>query len=256
MYEVPEDRSLCVVSAFLSLALADRALDGIESFSDLERRQPALGSNIVTYRVKDSVKSIPIMRAISSCGEVSENRILTYNCSYTALRGLGQRASYGDTLTSYCFRRSFARQLDRAVGSEKRRRGMGHKTNKTIEYYKTGIQDLDTQAIIRGKLQRFELIEESISMMETRDLAAPQLPGAQLVGAASHLRHRTVPCDDDARDDLESDPNTSSSDNALSSDDKHDDKGSSQVQPSVLTTAKMTPAQQNYARRQSRKIAY
>jgi hypothetical protein len=143
-----------------------------------------------------------------------------------------------------------------AVGSEKRRTGMGHKTNETIEYYKTGIQDLDTQAIMRGKLQRFELIEESMSMMETRDLAAPQPPGAQLVGAASHLRHRTVPCDDDARDDLESDPNTSSSDNALSSDDKHDDEGSSQVQPSVLTTAKMTPAQQNYARRQSRKIAY
>jgi hypothetical protein len=110
MYEVPEDRSLCFVSAFL--ALADRALDGIKSSSNLERRQPALGSNIVTYRVRDSVKSIPIMRTIISCGEVSENRILTYNCSYTALRGLGQRASYGDTLTSYCFRRSFARQLD------------------------------------------------------------------------------------------------------------------------------------------------
>jgi hypothetical protein len=101
---------------------------------------------------------------------------------------------------------------------------MGHKTNETIEYYKTGVRDLDTQAITRGKLQRFELIEESISMMETRDLAAAQPPGAQLVGAASHLRRRTVPCDDDARDDLESDPNTSSSDNALSSDDKHDDE--------------------------------
>ena len=54
-----------------------------------------------------------------------------------------------------------------AVGSKKQRRGMGHKTNGTIKYYKTGIQDLNTQAIIRGKLQRFKLIKESISIMET-----------------------------------------------------------------------------------------
>jgi hypothetical protein len=60
-----------------------------------------------------------------------------------------------------------------AVGSDRRKRGMGHTAKNTIEYYKTGIQDLDTQAIIRGKLQRYELIEESISMMANRDLAAP-----------------------------------------------------------------------------------
>jgi hypothetical protein len=112
MYEVPEDRSLCVVSAFLALALADGAFEGTQSFGDLERKQPIAGSTRVTYHAKESMRSIPVMRAISSSGEVSPNRVLTYNCSYTSLRGLGQRASYEETLTGYCFRRSYARQLD------------------------------------------------------------------------------------------------------------------------------------------------
>jgi hypothetical protein len=38
MYEVPEDRSLCVVSIFLALALANGALEGIQSFDDLKKR--------------------------------------------------------------------------------------------------------------------------------------------------------------------------------------------------------------------------
>jgi hypothetical protein len=54
----------------------------------------------------------PIMRAISSTGEVLPNCMLTYKCSYNSLRGLGQRVGYEETLTSYCFRRSYARQLD------------------------------------------------------------------------------------------------------------------------------------------------
>jgi hypothetical protein len=84
----------------------------MKTFSDLKKKQPALGSSRVRYHVKESMKSVPVMRAISSSGDVSSTRILTYNCSYTSLRGLGQRASYEETLTGYCFRRSYARQLD------------------------------------------------------------------------------------------------------------------------------------------------
>jgi hypothetical protein len=112
MYEECKDRSLCVVTTFLALALADGVFEGVKSFTDIENRQPVPGSNRVRYHIKDSMKSFPIMRTISSSGQVSASRMLTYNCSYTRLRGLGQRASYEETLTEYCFRRSFARQLD------------------------------------------------------------------------------------------------------------------------------------------------
>jgi hypothetical protein len=58
MYEVPEDRSLCVVSAFLALALADGAFESIQSFSDLEGKQPIAGSTRVTYHLKESMKFV------------------------------------------------------------------------------------------------------------------------------------------------------------------------------------------------------
>jgi hypothetical protein len=113
LYENPEDRSLCPITLFLALGLADEVFEGIHSFNDLEATKIEPGDSRVRYRCKPHAKSLPIMRLIDSSGEVSERRILSYNCSYIMLKGLGQRASYEETLTGYCFRRAFARALHR-----------------------------------------------------------------------------------------------------------------------------------------------
>jgi hypothetical protein len=128
---------------------------------------------------------------------------------------------------------------------------MGHRSNDTIEYYKTGIQDIDTQAIIRGRPQRFELIEESISMLDNRDLAAPQPPGARLIDIASRLP-QVNRVDFGAHEESDS-SNDSASDDSLDHDIEEKEEN---ALPTVLSVTRLTAAQQYYARRQSRNKAY
>jgi hypothetical protein len=96
-----------------------------------------------------------------------------------------------------------------------------------MNYYVTGIQDLDTQAIIRGKPQRLGLVDASISMMSRRNLLAPQPPGTQLIDQPP----RTTKAED--------------TENCLENEDL-----------AVLTVANLTPDEQCYSRRQFRNKAY
>jgi hypothetical protein len=104
---------------------------------------------------------------------------------------------------------------------------MGHSNDDTMNYYVTGIQDLDTQAIIRGKPQRLGLVDASISMMSRRNLLAPQPPGTQLIDQPPRMAKV---------EDIESFP------------------GNEDI--AVLTVANLTQDEQYSSRRQSRNKAY
>jgi hypothetical protein len=130
-----------------------------------------------------------------------------------------------------------------ALEADKRRSGMGYRSNDTMEYYKTGIQDIDTRAIVRGRAQRFDPIEESISMLDNRDLAALQPPGARLIDMASYALNSDA---EDNPSDLDGE-----SDSSVENEEKEDE-----AQPRILSVAKLTPAQQYNARQRSRKKAY
>jgi hypothetical protein len=116
---------------------------------------------------------------------------------------------------------------------------MGHRSNDTIEYYKTGIQDIDTQAIIRGRPQRFELIEESISVLDNRDLAAPQPPGARLIDVASRLP-QVDRVDSGALEENDS-SNDSASESASDSSDHEIEEKNENALPTVLSVTKIGP---------------
>jgi hypothetical protein len=138
-----------------------------------------------------------------------------------------------------------------ALGTDKRRSGMGHKSNDTFGYYKTGIQDINTQAIVRGRAQRSDIIEESMSILDNRDLAAPQPPGARLIDMASYALNSDA---EDDRSDLDG-ASDSSSDSSIDSSVENEEK-EDETQPRMLSVAKLTPAQQYNARPQFRKKAY
>lgn len=108
LYEEPLMRYMCPVTWFLSLAFADGVFQDLSSYKDLSKAQPPLGSSLYRAKYKKDALDRPIMRNVCADGTVSENRIWTYDCFNSALRGVGQRAGYKENLSAYCFRRAFA----------------------------------------------------------------------------------------------------------------------------------------------------
>jgi hypothetical protein len=110
--EEPEDRSLCPVTYFLALALADGVFEGCTTMHDLEAKETPPGSASCSFKYKASVGDKPLLRRIEPDGNVSPDRILTYDCLNGMLKNLGQRAGYEDKLSAYCFRRGYGNAVD------------------------------------------------------------------------------------------------------------------------------------------------
>ncbi|KAE8853123.1 hypothetical protein HRS9122_00115 [Pyrenophora teres f. teres] len=218
LYEEAGMRSMCLVTYFLALALADGVFDGCESFKDIEVKELPLGSLLYTYRYKSEAKQRPILRSINPNGTVSDNEILTYNCFNNMLKGIGQRAGYEDRLSAYWFRRAYAKAVEKTATPAQRRLFMGHTNDDTVMYYISGIVGVDSQSMVYRREQKSELIDENTSMMLKRNLLAPMPPGSQLTDRLSRNA------------DLTDGP--------------------------VVTLPERTPSQEYALRRQSRKVAY
>ena len=236
LYEEAEMRSMCPVTYFLALALADGVFDGCESFKDIEAKELPPGSSLYKYRYKSEAKQRPILRSINPNGTVSDNEILTYNCFNNMLKGIGQRAGYEDRLSAYCFRRAYAKAVEskkqpiqcgalsladyfaETATPAQRRLLMGHTNDDTVMYYISGIVGVDSQSMVHGREQKSELIDENTSMMSKRNLLAPMPPGSQLTDRPSRNA------------DLTDSP--------------------------VVTLPERTPSQEYALRRQSRTVAY
>ncbi|KAF1363482.1 hypothetical protein EJ07DRAFT_152290 [Lizonia empirigonia] len=109
--EIPSKRYMCPVTWFLSLAFADNVFEDIGSYHDLPSIQPIEGSVKFTARYRADALERPIMRGMYPNKSMSQNRIWTYDCFNTALKGVGQRAGYQENLSAYCFRRAFAQAV-------------------------------------------------------------------------------------------------------------------------------------------------
>lgn len=101
-------RYMCPVTWFLSLAFADNVFQDLSSHEDLAKARPPAGSFLFRARYNKDALDRPIMRNTRADGTLSADRIWTYDCFNTALRGVGQRAGYKENLSAYCFRRAFA----------------------------------------------------------------------------------------------------------------------------------------------------
>ncbi|KAF1935092.1 hypothetical protein EJ02DRAFT_486881 [Clathrospora elynae] len=210
LYEETTMRSMCPVTHFMALALADGVFEECNSFQDIEAKELLPGSSLYKYRYN-----------INNDGLVSEDNILTYNCFNNMLKGIGQRAGYEDRLSAYCFRRAYAKAVEKTATPAQRRLLMGHSNNDTVMYYISGIVGIDSQSMVHGRDQRTELIEENSSMMSKRNLLAPMPPGSQLTNRGSIAR-------------------AIKPDNPVS----------------VVTLSEHTPKEEYALRRQSRTVAY
>jgi hypothetical protein len=106
-----EDRYLCAVTLFIALALSDNAIQGCDTFEDLEARRIACPDR---YRsqIAPEKRDVPVFRTVTPRGTVSPDKMWKYASFNTLLKGAGQRAGYEERLTTYCFRRGFGFAID------------------------------------------------------------------------------------------------------------------------------------------------
>ncbi|KAJ5023809.1 hypothetical protein PSV08DRAFT_410917 [Bipolaris maydis] len=99
LYKEAAMRSMCPVTHFLALALADGVFQDCANLQEIE------------------AKELPA---------VLDDNILLYGCFNNMLKGIGQRDSYKERLSAYCFRRVYARA---------RRLLMGYSNDEMAMYY-------------------------------------------------------------------------------------------------------------------------
>jgi hypothetical protein len=88
LYEEATMRSMCPVTHFMALALADGVFEECTSFQDIEAKELPPGSALYKYRYKSEAKQRPILRSILSDGSVSETASSPTNALTTCSRGL------------------------------------------------------------------------------------------------------------------------------------------------------------------------
>ena len=108
LYEEPDERYMCPIISFLSLAFVDDVFSDLDSYEKLATTTPRAGSSMYKAKYKTDALTRPVMRGMVADGSISTDRIWTYDCLNFALRGASQRACYQQNLSGYCFRRCFA----------------------------------------------------------------------------------------------------------------------------------------------------
>lgn len=116
LHEIPSFRSLCPVSHFLALALADSVFESISKASDLSTLAVPSSCNTYTLSYKSKKRDLPVfpssLHRSRSGTEASQGRIVTVEKLGAYLRDLGMRAGYKESLDPYNFRRGQAHKLD------------------------------------------------------------------------------------------------------------------------------------------------
>ncbi len=107
LHEHVEDRSLCPVTYFLALALADGVFEVISDPSQFSKLDVPSGRESLILPYKLSKVNAPIFQSASS-----PSRVLTVTKAGQYLVKLGTRAGYGKKLHAYNFRRGQAQTVD------------------------------------------------------------------------------------------------------------------------------------------------
>ncbi|KAI9882877.1 MAG: Serine/threonine-protein kinase tel1 [Watsoniomyces obsoletus] len=181
LHEHVQDRSLCPVSYFLAMALADDVFQGISDPSQFAKLDVPSGreSFILPYKL-DKIK-VPILRSAKLDRSISSTKIITSQKVTQYIGNLGIRAGYGKRLYSYSFRRGQAQTTDEIARSVAQRKAvMGHSRESTFDSYYSHAINLDTQSgFLKTPLQK-ELIGKINAMGAYRDLRAPKPAYASL----------------------------------------------------------------------------
>lgn len=98
----------------LTLAIADRAIEGVESSEDLDALRFDPCRSATNLKIRDQARNTPVLRqALPGNGtSVSTNLIMSASALRIRLKDLGHRAGYVEDLVPYAFRRGYGNALD------------------------------------------------------------------------------------------------------------------------------------------------
>lgn len=104
---------MCPVSLLLALAVVDGVFANINSASDFDRVRIQEGQANRRLQVKESVRSMPILRRLQVDRMISPTLILPAEKLGTHMKELGYRAGYTEDFLPYAIRRGFGNTIDR-----------------------------------------------------------------------------------------------------------------------------------------------
>jgi hypothetical protein len=87
--EEPTIRSMCPVTYFLAMGLADKIFSEGDTLEKLQAHPIPPGTASYCFKYVASTKNMPIMRTTCPNGAISDDRILSYNSFNNLLKGLG-----------------------------------------------------------------------------------------------------------------------------------------------------------------------
>jgi len=186
----PGNPFLCPVTHYCALALADNAFAKIKSVDDLYKI-----NRRADIRIKPEEADVPIFRALTTAGQISNENILSVDSLDSLLVGLGRRAGYKVAVTAYCFRRGFRNTVVDKVTSVQRRQCMGHKSDDTFLNYISNRSGVDTQSIVLGRDQQTDIIDFVRSMAIKVNQSAPVPHGSRLTHARRRYSEGLASCD-------------------------------------------------------------
>ncbi|KAI9717973.1 MAG: hypothetical protein M1828_007009 [Chrysothrix sp. TS-e1954] len=108
-FMLDDNPTLCLVSHFMALALADSAFatNSIDSPETVFELKPRLGTNALSIPWKPEILDTPIFRRWTTSGDkkIEDSQRLTYNGVNDYFQKLGLQAGFEEPMTSYCLRR-------------------------------------------------------------------------------------------------------------------------------------------------------
>ena len=193
------------MTLLMALAVADGAIEQVDSAADLERvRFPQNGGKRTLY-IREEMQNVPILRGYEG-KTTSKDRILTTEALRTSLLEIGCRAGYEQEFSAYSIRRGYGNKLDSEstflilfsishnfaefLTPAERNRQMGHSNDNIFTAYMSRISAIDIQNIIDGKAPDQKLIDYLRSMECDKDSAAPLPPRSILEEARFRRRER------------------------------------------------------------------
>ncbi|OAX85254.1 hypothetical protein ACJ72_00376 [Emergomyces africanus] len=172
--------TLCPVSHFLALALADDAFDarGINSVEDVLRIQVMTPRNSLHLKWKPHMLNIPVFsRAIHTTERIriSPDKALPYDTFNQYLQHLEHNAEFEHMLTPYCNRRGTANAVDTVATTSERNQVMDHSRADIFKRYYISVKvKRDVQSTYLGYPARESIIETVERFSLTRNPRAPK----------------------------------------------------------------------------------
>ena len=147
------------VMYFLALALADGAIKGYRTISDLLKANIKYGETSWTFQWTEGMRNKPVFQMITMDGPTG--RSLTYGSMHSAFAELGHRAGYKENITAHGIRRAFLTAANEVCTTAQLNQIAGHRGRGEIfeHSYQTPLTKVDGQALMNEQDMRTDHLQ-------------------------------------------------------------------------------------------------